>query len=84
MLRIPHYLDNRPTDGGKVVSPMHRLGSSTKEILFFCFWYSFMLEAELTPGTSAAGSSIYVIIPAALVPGFHSATNNNCVSEAEK
>jgi hypothetical protein len=23
MLRIPHYLDNRLTDGGKVVSPMH-------------------------------------------------------------
>jgi hypothetical protein len=24
MLRIPHYLDNRLTDGGKVVSPTHR------------------------------------------------------------
>jgi hypothetical protein len=23
MLRIPHCLDNRFTDGGKVVSPMH-------------------------------------------------------------
>jgi hypothetical protein len=23
MLRIPHYLDNRLTDGGKVVSPTH-------------------------------------------------------------
>jgi hypothetical protein len=23
MLRIPHYLDNRLTDGSKVVSPMH-------------------------------------------------------------
>jgi hypothetical protein len=23
MLRIPHCLDNRLTDGGKVVSPMH-------------------------------------------------------------
>jgi hypothetical protein len=25
ILRIPHRLDNRLTDGGKVVSPMHRL-----------------------------------------------------------
>jgi hypothetical protein len=24
-LRIPHFLDNRLTDGGKVVSPTHRL-----------------------------------------------------------
>jgi hypothetical protein len=23
---------------------------------FFCFWYSFLLEAELTPGPSEAGS----------------------------
>jgi hypothetical protein len=26
------------------------------ETLFFCFWYSFLLEAEWTPGPSAAGS----------------------------
>jgi hypothetical protein len=24
MLRIPHFLDNQLTDGGKVVSPTHR------------------------------------------------------------
>jgi hypothetical protein len=27
MLRIPHCLDNRLTDGGKVVSPTHRRNS---------------------------------------------------------
>jgi hypothetical protein len=28
MLRIPHCLDNRLTEGGKVVSPMHRTRST--------------------------------------------------------
>jgi hypothetical protein len=32
-LRLPHFLDNRLTDGGKVDSPT---------------WYSFLLEAEST------------------------------------
>jgi hypothetical protein len=45
MLRIPHYLDNRLTDGGKVVSPTHRPLLSSPETLFLCFWYSFLLEA---------------------------------------
>jgi hypothetical protein len=36
MLRIPHCLDNRLTDGGKVVSPTHRplLYSPEKLFLF--------------------------------------------------
>jgi hypothetical protein len=49
MLRIPHCLDNRLTDGGKVVSPTH-LPHCFPEILFFCFWYTFLLEAEYPQG----------------------------------
>jgi hypothetical protein len=41
MSRILHCLDNRLTDGGKVVSPLY-----PQETLYFCFWYSFLLEAE--------------------------------------
>jgi hypothetical protein len=44
--RFPHFLDNRLTDGGEVVSltrwlPVTPLGDS---------WYTFLLEAESTPG----------------------------------
>jgi hypothetical protein len=46
MLRIPHCLDNRLTDGSKVVSPMHRPRSTPQKHYYFCFWYSFLLEAE--------------------------------------
>jgi hypothetical protein len=47
MLRFPHFLDNRLIDGGKVVSltpftPKNIPGT-------------FLLEAESTPGHSAAG-----------------------------
>jgi hypothetical protein len=45
----PHCRDSRPTDGGKVVSLY------SPETLFFCFWYSFLLEAEQTPRLSLAG-----------------------------
>jgi hypothetical protein len=45
MLRIPHCLANRLTDGGKVVSPTHRPLLYSPETLFLCFWYSFLLEA---------------------------------------
>jgi hypothetical protein len=45
MLRTPHCLDNRLTDGGKVVSPKHQ-PRPPSEMSFFCFWYSFLLEAE--------------------------------------
>jgi hypothetical protein len=34
MLGIPHCLDNRPTDGDKVVSPTHRLRSSPQKHYF--------------------------------------------------
>jgi hypothetical protein len=39
---IRYCPDNRLTDGGKAVSPTHRPHST----LFFCFWCSFLLEAE--------------------------------------
>jgi hypothetical protein len=45
MSRIPHCLDNRLTDVGKVVSPMQRPLLYSPETLFLCFWYSFLLEA---------------------------------------
>jgi hypothetical protein len=46
MLRTPHCLDNRFTDGDKIVSHTRRPPLYSPEILFFCFWYSFLLEAE--------------------------------------
>jgi hypothetical protein len=46
ILRIPHCLDNRLTDGGKVVSPTYRPLLSSPETLFVCLWYSFLLETE--------------------------------------
>jgi hypothetical protein len=46
MLKIPHCLDNRLTDGGNVVRPTQRPRSIPPETLFFCFWYSFLLEDE--------------------------------------
>jgi hypothetical protein len=51
MLRIPHCLDSRLTDGGTVVSPAHRPHFTPHKH----FWYSFMLEAEWIPGPSVAG-----------------------------
>jgi hypothetical protein len=50
MLRIPHCLYNRLTDGGKIVGPTH------PETLFPFLWYPFLLEAECTPRPSAAGT----------------------------
>jgi hypothetical protein len=44
-LRLPQ-LDNRLTDGGKVVSLTRRPPFTTREDS----WYSFLLEAESTPG----------------------------------
>jgi hypothetical protein len=46
-LRVPHFLDNRLTDGGKVVSLTHRPPFTPQEDS----WYSFLLEAESTPGS---------------------------------
>jgi hypothetical protein len=46
MLRIPYCLNNRLTDGGKVVSLMCQLLLYSPETVFFCFWYSLLLGAE--------------------------------------
>jgi hypothetical protein len=46
MLRIPHCLDSRLTDGGKVVSPTHRPRSTPQKHFFFCFCYLFLSETE--------------------------------------
>jgi hypothetical protein len=44
-LRIPHSLESLLRDGGKVANLRRQPGSSP-ETLLFCFWHSFMLEAE--------------------------------------
>jgi hypothetical protein len=44
--RPPYFLDNRLTDGGKVASPTRRPSFTSQEDS----WYSFLLEAESTPG----------------------------------
>jgi hypothetical protein len=45
--RLPHFLDNRPTDGGEAVSLARQ-----PAVLYpqEDSWYSFLLEAELNPG----------------------------------
>jgi hypothetical protein len=45
--RLPHFLDNRLTDGGEVVSQMR-----SPAVLYSQedSWYSFLLETESTPG----------------------------------
>jgi hypothetical protein len=37
MLRIPHCVDNRLTDGGKVVSPTHRPHFTPQKHIFLMF-----------------------------------------------
>jgi hypothetical protein len=46
MSTLPHFLDNRLTDGGEVVSLTSRPPFTPQEDS----WYSFLLEAESTPG----------------------------------
>jgi hypothetical protein len=46
MSRIPHFLDNRLTDGGEVVSLRRRPLFNPQEDS----WYSFLLETESNPG----------------------------------
>jgi hypothetical protein len=46
-LRLPHFLDNQLTDGGEVVSLMHRPATLYPQE---DSWHSFLLEAESTPG----------------------------------
>jgi hypothetical protein len=48
MFRIPHCLDNRLTDGGKVVSPTHRPLLYSQETLFLCF-YAYTNKQTLWP-----------------------------------
>jgi hypothetical protein len=50
-VQAPNLLDNRLTDGGKVVSLKRRPPFTPQEDS----WYSFLLEAESTAGHSAAG-----------------------------
>jgi hypothetical protein len=45
-VEAPTFLDIRFTDGGKVVSPTRRPFFISQEYP----WYSFLLEAESTPG----------------------------------
>jgi hypothetical protein len=54
-LRIPHPTQNRLTDGDKVVSSTRRPWS-TPQTVFFCFWLSFLLDAEQIPGPSTTVS----------------------------
>jgi hypothetical protein len=44
--RLPHFLNSRLTDGGEVVSPTRQPPFTPQEDS----WYSFLLEAESTPG----------------------------------
>jgi hypothetical protein len=46
MLRIPHCLGNRLTDGGKYVSLTHPPHFTPQKHYYFCFRYTFLLEAE--------------------------------------
>jgi hypothetical protein len=52
MLRIPHCLDNRLTDGAKVVSPMHPAHFTPQKNYVYVSG-THMLEAEQTSGPSA-------------------------------
>jgi hypothetical protein len=45
--RLPHFLENRITDGGEVVSLTPRQASLYPQE---DSWYAFLLEAESTPG----------------------------------
>jgi hypothetical protein len=51
MSRLPHFLDSRLTDGGEVSLKRRQAALYPQEDS----WYSFLLEAESTPGPYAAG-----------------------------
>jgi hypothetical protein len=44
--KLPHFLDSRLTDGGEVSQPYVPAAHQPQEDS----WYSFLLEAESTPG----------------------------------
>jgi hypothetical protein len=48
MLRFPHCLDNRLTDGGKVVSPTHRPRSSL-QIYYFSAFGTYLCQRPSKP-----------------------------------
>jgi hypothetical protein len=50
MFRVPNYLDNRLKDGGKVANLTRRWRFTPQENYLINSWYSFLLEAESTPG----------------------------------
>jgi hypothetical protein len=55
-LRGSHiFLDIRLTDCGEVVNLTRRPRLTPQENYLINSWYSFLLEAESTPGPSAAG-----------------------------
>jgi hypothetical protein len=54
-LRVPQYLDNRLTDGGKVVSLTRRPLFTPQE----GSWYSFLLEVYIYICTPAKGMGAY-------------------------
>jgi hypothetical protein len=54
MLRIPHYLENRLTDGSEV-SFKHQQRFPPQKLFKSYIWYSYLLEAEKTLGPSASG-----------------------------
>jgi hypothetical protein len=50
MLRIPHCLDNRLTDGGKVVSPLHRPRSTPQKHYLYAFGTHFSSRLSKSQG----------------------------------
>jgi hypothetical protein len=55
MLKITYCLDNLLTDGSEVVSFKRRPRSTGEKHVYFCIWYPFLLQADLTRVPSAAG-----------------------------
>jgi hypothetical protein len=50
--RLPHFLDNQPTDGGEVAGLTRQPAALYPQE---DSWYSFLIQAESTPGHCAAG-----------------------------
>jgi hypothetical protein len=55
-LRIPHFLDNRLTFGGKIVKLKRRPSFTLRNT----FWHSFLLETESPQGHGVAGRIIKI------------------------